>query len=66
MSYFVLLRLLIVRLNHQTNWSFQRQIILVFRFEFADLSLYEAKETGRNKVVKFTKELLKNADKDKY
>lgn len=34
--------------------------------KFADLSLYEAKETGRNKVVKFTKELLKNADKDKY
>ena len=34
--------------------------------KFADLSLYEAKETGRNKVVKFTKELLKNGDKERY
>ncbi len=28
--------------------------------KFADMSLYEAKQTGRNKVVKFTKELLEN------
>ncbi|MDZ7818934.1 MAG: GGDEF domain-containing protein [Aliarcobacter sp.] len=34
--------------------------------KFADLCLYEAKETGRNKVIKFTRELLKNGDKEKY
>jgi len=34
--------------------------------KFADLCLYEAKATGRNKVVRFTKELLKYGDKDKY
>ena len=34
--------------------------------KFADLCLYEAKETGRNKVIKFTRDLLKNGDKEKY
>jgi diguanylate cyclase (GGDEF)-like protein len=34
--------------------------------KFADLCLYEAKATGRNKVIKFTKDLLKNADKESY
>ena len=34
--------------------------------KFADLSLYEAKDTGRNKVIKFSKELLKNSDKNNY
>jgi len=34
--------------------------------KFADLCLYEAKETGRNKVIRFTKDLLKNADKGEY
>ncbi len=30
--------------------------------KFADVALYHAKETGRNKVVKFTKELWKNGE----
>jgi diguanylate cyclase (GGDEF)-like protein len=34
--------------------------------KYADLSLYEAKNTGRNKVVRFSKELLKNGDKEQY
>jgi diguanylate cyclase (GGDEF)-like protein len=34
--------------------------------KYADLSLYEAKDTGRNKVVRFKKELLKNGDKSEY
>lgn len=34
--------------------------------KFADLCLYKAKETGRNKVIRFTKELLVNKDKDNY
>lgn len=34
--------------------------------KYADLCLYEAKETGRNKVIRFTKEILKNGDKSKY
>jgi two-component system, cell cycle response regulator len=34
--------------------------------KYADLCLYEAKETGRNKVIKFTKKLLKGDDKEKY
>lgn len=34
--------------------------------KFADLCLYEAKATGRNKVIRFTKELLKNGDKAEY
>ena len=34
--------------------------------KFADLCLYKAKETGRNKVIKFTRDLLKNGDKDMY
>lgn len=34
--------------------------------KFADLSLYEAKATGRNRVIRFKKELLKNGDKDSY
>jgi diguanylate cyclase (GGDEF)-like protein len=34
--------------------------------KYADLSLYEAKDTGRNKVVRFKKELLKNGDKAEY
>ena len=34
--------------------------------KYADLSLYEAKDTGRNKVVRFSKELLKNGDKAEY
>lgn len=34
--------------------------------KYADLSLYEAKETGRNKVIKFTKDILKNGEKEKY
>ncbi|WP_428024787.1 GGDEF domain-containing protein [Arcobacter sp.] len=34
--------------------------------KYADLCLYEAKETGRNKVIRFTKDLLKNKDKDNY
>ncbi len=34
--------------------------------KFADLCLYEAKETGRNKVIKFSKDLLKNGDKAQY
>lgn len=34
--------------------------------KYADLCLYEAKETGRNKVIRFRKELLKNGDKQDY
>ena len=34
--------------------------------KYADISLYEAKATGRNKVVKFSKEILKNGDKIDY
>jgi diguanylate cyclase (GGDEF)-like protein len=34
--------------------------------KYADLSLYEAKDTGRNKVIRFKKELLKNGDKQEY
>lgn len=34
--------------------------------KYADLSLYKAKDTGRNKVVRFSKELLKNGDKQEY
>ncbi|MCD4757463.1 MAG: GGDEF domain-containing protein [Arcobacteraceae bacterium] len=34
--------------------------------KYADLSLYEAKDTGRNKVVRFKKALLKNGDKPEY
>ena len=34
--------------------------------KYADLCLYKAKETGRNKVIRFTKELLKGSDKDNY
>uniref|UniRef100_UPI004048C8B5 GGDEF domain-containing protein n=1 Tax=Aliarcobacter sp. TaxID=2321116 RepID=UPI004048C8B5 len=34
--------------------------------KYADLCLYEAKETGRNKVIRFRRELLKNGDKEKY
>lgn len=34
--------------------------------KFADLSLYEAKDTGRNKVVRFKKDLLKNKDTSSY
>ena len=30
--------------------------------KFADMCLYEAKQTGRNKVVKFSQELLKDED----
>jgi diguanylate cyclase (GGDEF)-like protein len=33
--------------------------------KYADMSLYEAKNTGRNKIVRFTKELLKNGDNSK-
>ncbi|WP_321468727.1 GGDEF domain-containing protein [Halarcobacter sp.] len=34
--------------------------------KYADLCLYQAKETGRNKVIRFTKDVLKNGDKEKY
>ena len=34
--------------------------------KYADLCLYEAKETGRNKVIRFTKDILKNGEKSKY
>ena len=34
--------------------------------KYADLCLYKAKETGRNKVIRFTKDLLKDTDKDNY
>lgn len=34
--------------------------------KYADLSLYEAKNTGRNKVIRFNKELLQNGDKAEY
>ena len=34
--------------------------------KFADLCLYKAKETGRNKVIRFTKDLLKDGDKENY
>ena len=34
--------------------------------KYAHISLYEAKATGRNKVVKFSKEILKNGDKIDY
>ncbi|MGJ0456721.1 GGDEF domain-containing protein [Aliarcobacter cryaerophilus] len=34
--------------------------------KYADISLYEAKATGRNKVVRFSKEILKNGDKIDY
>lgn len=34
--------------------------------KYADISLYEAKATGRNKVVKFSQEILKNGDKLDY
>lgn len=34
--------------------------------KYADISLYEAKETGRNKVIRFSKDILKNGDKLDY
>ncbi|MFA7084558.1 MAG: GGDEF domain-containing protein [Arcobacteraceae bacterium] len=34
--------------------------------KFADLCLYEAKATGRNRVIRFNRSLLKNGDKDVY
>ncbi|QNM89639.1 GGDEF domain-containing protein [Aliarcobacter cryaerophilus] len=34
--------------------------------KYADISLYEAKSTGRNKVIKFSKDILKNGDKLDY
>lgn len=34
--------------------------------KYADLCLYEAKETGRNKVIRFTKDILKNGEKSNY
>ena len=34
--------------------------------KYADLCLYKAKETGRNKVIRFTKDLLKGEDKENY
>lgn len=34
--------------------------------KYADISLYEAKETGRNKIIRFTNDLLKNNDKKSY
>lgn len=34
--------------------------------KYADLCLYEAKETGRNKVIRFTKDILKNGEKGDY
>ena len=34
--------------------------------KYADISLYEAKATGRNKVVKFDKDILKSGDKLDY
>ena len=34
--------------------------------KYADISLYEAKATGRNKVIKFSKDILKNGDKIDY
>ena len=34
--------------------------------KYADISLYEAKSTGRNKVIKFSKDILKNGDKIDY
>ena len=34
--------------------------------KYADLCLYEAKETGRNKVIRFTKDILKNGEKSSY
>ena len=34
--------------------------------KYADLCLYEAKETGRNKVIRFRTDLLKDGDKENY
>ncbi|MGJ0328627.1 GGDEF domain-containing protein [Aliarcobacter cryaerophilus] len=34
--------------------------------KYADISLYEAKSTGRNKVIKFSKDILKNGDRIDY
>jgi diguanylate cyclase (GGDEF)-like protein len=34
--------------------------------KYADLCLYKAKETGRNRVIRFTKDILKNGEKEKY
>jgi len=34
--------------------------------KFADLCLYEAKNSGRNRVIRFKKELLKNGDREVY
>ena len=34
--------------------------------KYADISLYEAKDTGRNKVVRFSKDILKNGEKIDY
>lgn len=34
--------------------------------KYADISLYEAKATGRNKVVRFSKDILKNGEKIDY
>lgn len=60
------------------NESFSKTISIGYAFipqdadqiwraiKYADMSLYEAKETGRNKVVRFSKELLKNGEKVDY
>ena len=34
--------------------------------KYADMSLYEAKNTGRNKVIRFTKDILQSGDKAVY
>jgi len=34
--------------------------------KYADIALYEAKATGRNKIVRFSKEILKNGNKLDY
>lgn len=63
---------------HYNNDTFTKTVSIGYSFfpqdtdqfwkclKYADMSLYEAKNTGRNKVIRFTKDILHNGDKTLY